>query len=52
MSENCSSCGKDVSSINNSVIFECPKCGKVIVRCGDCRKRGVGYECKCGFKGW
>ena len=52
MSEHCSSCGKDVSSIDNSVIFECPKCGEKIVRCGNCRNRAVNYECKCGFKGW
>jgi len=52
MSDRCISCGKNVTSIADSVVFECPECGELIVRCGHCRKMGVNYECKCGFKGW
>ncbi|MBD3312714.1 DUF1610 domain-containing protein [archaeon] len=52
MSENCISCSKNISSIDNSVIFDCPECGEAIVRCGECRRQGINYKCKCGFKGW
>ncbi|MFA5406182.1 MAG: zinc finger domain-containing protein [Candidatus Nanoarchaeia archaeon] len=53
MVKHCVSCGKDVSTINNSVVFDCPKCGKgKIVRCGKCRRLGISYSCvECGFKG-
>ena len=51
MAEHCLSCGKDVCAINNSIAFDCPKCGAKIVRCGSCRGLGINYECKCGFKG-
>lgn len=52
MVENCISCAVDITSIDNSVVFNCPQCGVKIVRCGDCRQRSVNYTCKCGFKGW
>ncbi|MCL5018018.1 MAG: zinc finger domain-containing protein [Candidatus Parvarchaeota archaeon] len=48
----CISCGKDISIIEDSVIFKCPSCGEDIARCGKCRIRGVEYTCKsCGFVG-
>ncbi len=49
----CSSCKKDISNLKGSVKFLCPNCGKIeIVRCVDCRKRGVRYKCpECGFEG-
>ncbi len=51
MSKYCISCGRDISSISNNIIFNCPECGAEIVRCGDCRKLGIKYECKCGWSG-
>jgi predicted RNA-binding Zn-ribbon protein involved in translation (DUF1610 family) len=49
----CISCKKDVSTIENPVIFGCPQCGKSeILRCGNCRKLAVEYKCpECGFEG-
>ena len=49
----CISCKKDISTIENSVVFECPGCGKSeIVRCGNCRKLVVSYNCPdCEFEG-
>ncbi len=53
MKKECISCGRDISTIEFSVIFECPNCGKAeIVRCGRCRKLGSQYKCpECGFEG-
>jgi predicted RNA-binding Zn-ribbon protein involved in translation (DUF1610 family) len=49
----CISCKRDVSTAKDSVIFDCPNCGKTeIVRCGSCRKLVVPYTCpECGFEG-
>ncbi len=49
----CISCGREISTIENSVVFPCPKCGEYeIVRCGKCRKIAAKYKCpKCGFEG-
>ena len=48
----CTSCKKDVTNDASSIEFPCPKCGKILVRCGNCRKTGVQYTCnKCGFIG-
>lgn len=53
MKKKCISCGKDISVVKNSAIFDCPKCDKgEIVRCGDCRKIATKYKCpECGFEG-
>ncbi len=52
MAEECVSCGRDIITIEDSIVFDCPKCGARIVRCGDCRRLGVNYTCqKCGFEG-
>lgn len=53
MPVHCISCRKEISTVGNSVIFDCPKCGKEkIIRCGNCRSLAINYECpKCGFKG-
>jgi hypothetical protein len=48
----CVSCERDISIIDDSVVFNCPNCGNKISRCGKCRGRGVNYTCKvCGFVG-
>ena len=48
----CVSCKRVITNIHGSVIFKCPNCGHEIVRCGDCRKKGVKYICpNCGFIG-
>lgn len=53
MKTTCISCKIDISTVDNSVIFNCPACGKAeIVRCGKCRGLAVDYKCpKCGFVG-
>ncbi len=47
----CTSCNRGVQE--GATIFKCPKCGKEeIVRCKDCKRVGVKYNCKgCGFEG-
>ena len=45
----CVSCGSQL--IEKGVIFKCPSCGREIARCDHCRKRGIKYECECGFEG-
>ncbi|MCL4372469.1 zinc finger domain-containing protein [Candidatus Parvarchaeota archaeon] len=48
----CISCERNISIIDDSVVFNCPNCGTKISRCGKCRGRGVNYTCKvCGFVG-
>jgi hypothetical protein len=48
----CTSCGKDISIIEDSVMFKCPSCGNDIARCGKCRIRSVEFVCgSCGFIG-
>ncbi len=53
MKKECISCKVDISAVNNSVIFDCPSCGKVeIVRCGKCRGLSTDYRCpNCDFVG-
>ena len=53
MKKECITCGRDISTIDKSVIFNCPNCGKnEISRCGQCRKIAATYKCKeCGFEG-
>ena len=46
MKKKCISCGKDISVVDKSAIFDCFNCGKVeIVRCGQCRKISSDYKC-------
>ena len=49
----CSSCSLDITNVNGSVEFNCPKCGKgKLVRCSQCRTNGIKYVCsECGFEG-
>ena len=49
----CISCGKRILNDNSATSFPCPVCSEVeIVRCGECRKRGVRYICPgCKFEG-
>ncbi len=48
----CISCGRDISIIDDSVVFKCPNCEEDIARCGKCRIRSVEYVSKsCGFVG-
>lgn len=49
----CTSCNKKISNIEYSTVFKCPDCNDFqVVRCGECRERGLKYECpKCGFEG-
>ncbi len=49
----CSSCKTEILNDTEVAKFPCPGCGKEeIIRCGDCRKKGVRYTCnKCGFTG-
>ena len=53
MKKKCVSCGRDISVIEKSAIFNCPKCSKFeVVRCGHCRKIATKYKCsECGFEG-
>ncbi|MEM1535830.1 MAG: zinc finger domain-containing protein [Candidatus Pacearchaeota archaeon] len=45
----CNSCGEEI--LEESVAFRCPRCKRVIARCGKCRKLNVKYKCECGFEG-
>ena len=49
----CISCKKKITNKPGSTRFLCPSCGKhEIIRCADCRKRGIKYTCpSCGFVG-
>ncbi|MFC1454957.1 zinc finger domain-containing protein [Candidatus Undinarchaeota archaeon] len=47
----CISCGTNTEAVKGSIEIKCPTCGKNIGRCGACRKIGVEYQCKCGFRG-
>jgi len=48
----CLSCGKEITNKEGSIIFECPRCGSLIVRCRKCRETGKKYKCKnCDFEG-
>jgi len=53
MVNKCSSCNTDITNINGSVQFPCPKCGKTtITRCKNCREIVAKYKChECGFIG-
>ena len=45
----CTSCGKELGE--KASVFPCPKCGKRIMRCKNCRKLNIKYKCECGFVG-
>jgi hypothetical protein len=45
----CISCGSGLDE--KSVVFQCPACGKRLVRCHKCRKLAIKYKCECGFEG-
>ena len=49
----CSSCNIDITNVNGSVEFNCPKCGKgKMVRCNQCRANSIKYMCnECKFEG-
>jgi len=48
----CNSCKKEILNDSRTAKFPCPGCGKeTIVRCSECRKKSIKYECKCGFVG-
>lgn len=49
----CISCGKRVINDHKSTAFPCPSCIRAqIIRCGDCRKKGISYKCsECNFEG-
>jgi Zn-ribbon RNA-binding protein len=49
----CCSCKTKIGSLDASVCFDCPNCGKEeIIRCKSCRVRVIKYVCpSCGFEG-
>ncbi|HDP74118.1 MAG TPA: RNA-binding protein [Candidatus Woesearchaeota archaeon] len=50
--ELCTSCKTDISNLSGTVHFKCPECSEAVIRCVNCRRRGVAYTCpSCGFTG-
>ncbi len=50
--EECTSCGRNLSAVEEFVEFSCPECGEDLARCDRCKKLARGYECpECGFSG-
>ncbi|MCD6403482.1 MAG: DUF1610 domain-containing protein [Candidatus Aenigmarchaeota archaeon] len=49
----CISCGVNLLSDEDFIMFKCPNCGKIeIARCSKCKRLSNPYVCpNCGFKG-